>query len=335
MNVVPLGRDVARGVKPRPGGARECSHEWSAAQLVDSVVHRSLSPRQGRTGLRRTGCGASCGMPRGGMVPGRSSAPAGAGETEPSSIHEFHSWLHSCAPAGARAASVRGRRGESDKCVRPPRAIYDWAGGMGRRRIIVKFELDQSIEVLERTPSVLRAMLAGLSEGWIRGNYGPDTFCPFDVVGHLITGEKTDWITRTKLILEHGTGRPFSKYDRYAQFEESRGKTLGQLLDEFERLRLANLAALRGLHLTSQDLAKRGTHPALGEVTLENLLATWVAHDMNHIAQIARAMATQYENEVGPWRQYLGILKSPVTKMDADGAARRRQAMEAANSEKA
>ena len=188
----------------------------------------------------------------------------------------------------------------------------------------MNFQLDDAIDVLKRTPAALRAMLAGLNDEWIRGNYGDDTFSPFDVVGHLITGEKTDWITRTQLILQHGASKPFAKYDRYAQFEESRGKSMNQLLDEFERLRKANLAALRNLNLTPADLQKRGTHPALGEVTLENLLATWVAHDLNHIAQIAKAMATQYEDAVGPWRQYLGILKSPVTRMDADGAARRR-----------
>jgi uncharacterized damage-inducible protein DinB len=188
----------------------------------------------------------------------------------------------------------------------------------------MKFNLDQAMEVLQRTPATLRAMLAGLGNHWIRGNYGDDTFSSFDVVGHLITGENTDWMTRTRLILEHGPSKPFAKYDRYAQFEESRDKTMNQLLDEFERLRKANLAAMRDLRLTSKDLEKRGTHPALGEVTLENLLATWVAHDLNHIAQIAKAMATQYEDIVGPWREYLGILKTPATRMDADGAARRR-----------
>ena len=196
----------------------------------------------------------------------------------------------------------------------------------------MKFDLDQAIEVLERTPTVLRAMLMGLSDGWIHGNYGADTFSPFDVVGHLITGEKTDWMIRARLILEKGPSQPFAKYDRYAQFEESRGKSLTQLLDEFERTRKANVAALRNLRLTPRELATRGMHSALGEVTLEQLLAAWVAHDLNHLAQTAKAMATQYEEAVGPWRQYLGILRSPVTRMDADGAARRRAAL-SANSE--
>jgi hypothetical protein len=193
----------------------------------------------------------------------------------------------------------------------------------GCRSYAMDFKLEQAIEVLERTPGVLRAMLAGLSDGWLYGNYGENTFSPFDVVGHLITGEKTDWLVRTRLIMEQGTSVPFSKYDRYAQFEESRGRSLGQLLDEFERLRVANLVELRGFRLSEHDLARRGLHIALGEVTLAQLLATWATHDLNHIAQIARAMAWQYERAVGPWRQYLGVLKLPVTEMDADGAARR------------
>jgi DinB superfamily len=198
------------------------------------------------------------------------------------------------------------------------------ASACGRNAVV--FALTEAIQVLERTPTVVRSMLAGLGDCWIRGDYGPDTFCPFDVVGHLIHGEKVDWLVRTRLILEKGTSQPFAKYDRYAQFEASRGRSLVQLLDEFQQLRSANLAALGALRLTPEDLVKRGTHPALGEVTLENLLATWVAHDLNHIAQVAKAMATQYQQAVGPWREYLGVLKSPVTRMDADGAARRRAA---------
>jgi hypothetical protein len=189
----------------------------------------------------------------------------------------------------------------------------------------MSFDLRDDIEILQRTPAVLRAMLAGLGDDWVRANYGADTFSPFDVVGHLIHGEKTDWLPRARIILEHGTARPFEPFDRYAQFEESRGKSLGVLLDEFERLRAANLAALRDMRLTPADLARRGMHPALGEVTLEQLLATWAAHDLNHIAQIAKCLATQYADAVGPWKEYLSILKTPVTRMDADGAARARR----------
>lgn len=189
------------------------------------------------------------------------------------------------------------------------------------------FELASAMDVLERTPAVLRALLHGLGPEWTHTNYGADTFSPFDVLGHLITGERTDWMVRARLILEHGPARPFDKYDRYAQFEESSGKSLAQLLDEFARLRSGNLAALQALQLTPAQLAQRGTHPALGEVTLAQLLATWVAHDLNHVAQIAKAMATQYATDVGPWREYLGVLNSPITRMDDNGAARRRRAI--------
>jgi len=190
----------------------------------------------------------------------------------------------------------------------------------------MQFRLEQALEVLDRTPAVLRAMLSGLSDGWLHGTRGPDTFSPFDVVGHLITGEKTDWLTRTRLILESGAARPFPKYDRYAQFEASRGRSLVDLLDEFQRLRTENLGTLRALRLAPSDLARKGLHPALGEVTLEHLLATWAAHDLNHIAQIARTMAWQYEGAVGPWREYLGALKGDVMKMDDEGVRRRRAA---------
>ncbi|MFN0138354.1 MAG: DinB family protein [Phycisphaerae bacterium] len=191
----------------------------------------------------------------------------------------------------------------------------------------MRFDMRDAVAVLERTPGVLRAMLDGLGDAWLRSNYGNDTFSPFDVVGHLIQGEKTDWIVRTRIILEHGPSRTFDKYDRYAQFEASRGKSIGQLLDEFETLRRHNLQTLAALAITPEKLALRGMHAALGEVTLEQLLSTWVAHDLNHMAQIAKCMATQYADAVGPWREYLGVLKTPITRMDADGASRRRIAV--------
>lgn len=191
----------------------------------------------------------------------------------------------------------------------------------------MKYDLGQAAEILRRTPDILRAMLAGLDDSWTRSNYGEDTFSPYDVIGHLITGERTDWLARARIILEQGVSRPFDKYDRYAQFEESRGKSMGQLLDEFEQLRKANVATLERMSPNSEQLAKKGMHPALGVVTLEQLLATWVAHDLNHIAQIARCMATQYEYAVGPWRKYLSVLNLPVSRMDADGAARRKAAL--------
>ncbi len=188
------------------------------------------------------------------------------------------------------------------------------------------YDLDHALEILQRTPRVLRTWLEGLSREWTHTDYGEGTFTPFDVIGHLIHGERTDWIARARIILEHGPARPFDAYDRYAQFEESRGKTLSQLLDEFEQLRAENIAALRAMAPTSEQLAARGMHPRLGSVTLENLLATWVAHDLNHIAQIAKCMATLYDAAVGPWRQYLTILRTPVTAMDEDGQKRAKAA---------
>ena len=176
----------------------------------------------------------------------------------------------------------------------------------------MRFDLEQAIAVLERTPRALRELLGGLPEAWIAGNEGPGTWNPFDVVGHLIHGEKTDWIARARIILEQGPSRPFDRFDREAMFEESRGQTLGDLLGEFERARAENLATLRGWKLSAAALAKPGTHPALGPVTLEQLLATWVVHDLDHVTQIARVMAKQYTDEVGPWTAYLSVLGDRV-----------------------
>ncbi len=181
------------------------------------------------------------------------------------------------------------------------------------RDSVIPFSLERSVEVLERTPGVLRAMLAGLGEPWVMNNYGPETWSPFDVVGHLIHGERTDWIPRARIILEHGPTKPFEPFDRFVQYEDSRGKTIDQLLSEFESLRHQSLEALRSMRLTDEQLDLPGTHPALGPVTLRNLLATWVCHDLNHIHQIAKSMAYQYRNEVGAWREYITILPAEVT----------------------
>jgi len=172
----------------------------------------------------------------------------------------------------------------------------------------MRFQIDEAIEVLAATPSVLRAMLGGLSEPWVRNNYGEKTFSPFDVIGHLIHGERTDWIPRARMILEEGEARTFEPFDRYAMYEDSKGRSMAELLDTFEALRQENLATLRTLPLKAETLRKRGRHPELGTVTLENLLATWVAHDLNHIAQICKAMAYQYKDAVGPWRAYISVL---------------------------
>lgn len=171
-----------------------------------------------------------------------------------------------------------------------------------------QFLLADGVAVLERTPGVLAALLAGLPEGWIAANEGPDTFSPFDVMGHLIHGERTDWIPRARIILAQGPSRRFEPYDRFAQVRESEGKSIGQLLEEFAALRRASLATLGELGITERELALEGEHPAFGTVTLRQLLATWVAHDLGHIGQAVRVMAKRYRDDVGPWRQYLPIL---------------------------
>jgi hypothetical protein len=155
---------------------------------------------------------------------------------------------------------------------------------------------------------VLRSLLTGLDEEWVMNNEGPETFSPFDVVGHLIHGEKTDWTARMKRILEFGDTKTFEVYDRFAQYEASKGKNLEQLLDEFESLRRENMAWFRSLNLRAEDLERKGMHPRLGAVTMKNLLATWVVHDLTHIAQVTRVMAKQYKSEMGPWPQFFRIL---------------------------
>ena len=167
---------------------------------------------------------------------------------------------------------------------------------------------DEATAILTRTPATLDALLRGLPDGWIAAHEGGETWSPFDVVGHLIHGERTDWMARLNRILEHGETKPFEAFNRQAQFDESKDKTLPALLDEFAALRRDNLQKLTSLRLTDADLDRRGRHPSLGPVTLRNLLATWVAHDFDHLMQIARVLATQYSDEVGPWRAYLRII---------------------------
>jgi hypothetical protein len=170
------------------------------------------------------------------------------------------------------------------------------------------FDLPAGIAILERTPHTLRAMLDGLPSEWIDATEGPETWSPYVIMGHLVHGERADWITRAKIILAQGKDRRFAAFDRFAQFHESEGKSLADLLDEFARLRAENLATLSGWRLTDAHLALEGEHPAFGAVTLRQLLSTWVAHDLSHVAQIARVMAKQYREEVGPWREYLPIM---------------------------
>jgi hypothetical protein len=170
------------------------------------------------------------------------------------------------------------------------------------------FELNEGIAVLERTPATFRALLGGLPEPWTACDEGPDTFSPFDNLGHLIHGERTDWIPRARIILAQGVTRRFEPYDRFAQSRESAGKTLADLLDEFATLRAANLDTLRSWKLEEAQFSLEGEHPALGRVTLRQLLATWVAHDLGHIAQTTRVMAKRYRDAVGPWREYLPVM---------------------------
>ncbi|HEV7509965.1 MAG TPA: DinB family protein [Thermoanaerobaculia bacterium] len=169
------------------------------------------------------------------------------------------------------------------------------------------FNLNDALAVLERTPPTLSALLSGLAPVWVLATEGEGTWSPFDVLGHLIHGERTDWIPRACHILA-GDARPFEPFDRHAMFAESRGKGLDELLKTFAQLRTENLDELRALKLSSADLERTGLHPELGAVTLRQLLATWAVHDLDHLGQIARVMAKAYSDEVGPWRAYVSIL---------------------------
>ena len=171
------------------------------------------------------------------------------------------------------------------------------------------FELSRGIEILERSPAVLRTLLEGLSEDWIAGNEGGESWSPFNVVGHLIDGERTDWIPRARIILAREQ-RPFDPFDRFNHLTATPGKPLSELLDTFGQLRSANVRVLKSWNLSEPLLDLTGTHPALGQVTLRQLLATWVVHDLGHIGQIVRVMAKQYDQEVGPWKEYLPVLQS-------------------------
>lgn len=171
------------------------------------------------------------------------------------------------------------------------------------------FTLAGTIALLERGPATLAALLDGLPDDWTRSNEGPETFSPHDVVGHLVHGEKTDWIVRARIILEQGEARPFDRYDRFAQLRDGAGRSLSALLEDFAERRKHNIATLRGWNLRPEDLERTGTHPVLGRVTLRQLLATWVAHDLTHLHQIARVMAHQVRGEVGPWVTFLGVLR--------------------------
>lgn len=177
----------------------------------------------------------------------------------------------------------------------------------------MNFELPSSIDVLARTPAALRALLGGLGDEWVRATEGPETFSPFDVVGHLIDGEETDWIPRARIILARGADRRFSPYDRFRHRARNTDRSLESLLDQFAELRQANLDLLRSWNLTGAELELRGVHPTFGEVPLRELLAAWVVHDLGHLAQVARVMAKQYRGAVGPWTPYLPVLTDHET----------------------
>jgi uncharacterized damage-inducible protein DinB len=176
----------------------------------------------------------------------------------------------------------------------------------------MEYQYEQAVEILRRTPATLTALLRGMPDAWTRANEGPDTWSVYDIVGHLLHGDEDNWIARARTILEHGEKQPFSPFNRTAMFEQYQGSSLDQLLAAFEQSRATNLAALSAMDITPQKLALAGTHPALGPVTLSELLASWVVHDLNHIGQIVEVMARQYGDAVGPWSQYLAILTRPI-----------------------
>lgn len=174
---------------------------------------------------------------------------------------------------------------------------------------LTEFSLEEVTAVLARTPATLNALLRGLPKIWVRSNEEGDTWNSFDIVGHLVFGERTDWMPRVRILLKNGEARPFDPFDRFAQLKENQNKSLEQILDDFAHLRKENLAALQELNLKPEDLTRRGRHPALGVVTLSQLLAAWTVHDLTHLHQLSRVMAHQYRDEVGPWSAYLGVLK--------------------------
>lgn len=173
----------------------------------------------------------------------------------------------------------------------------------------MEFQLAPAIDILERTPATLNSLLRDLPEPWLVQNEGPETWSPYDVIGHLIHAEETDWIPRAKMILEHGETRAFEPFNRVAMFETSKDKPIVELLDTFARLRAGSLRELQAWNLTPELLEKRGRHPEFGGVTLRQLLSTWVVHDLGHIRQVVRVMSKQYRDAVGPWRAYLSILE--------------------------
>lgn len=188
------------------------------------------------------------------------------------------------------------------------RAVAAEVAAAGAAEIMMRFDIDASLEILSRTPAALRALLSGLPSGWIEANEGRDTFSPFDVVGHLVDGEEKDWIARSRIVLAGDPEAEFEPFDRFRHRARNKGRTLESLLDEFERLRALNIETLKSWSIGDRQLAMTAMHPTLGKVTLSQLLATWVVHDLGHIAQVSRVMAKQYRDEAGPWIEYLPVL---------------------------
>ena len=185
-----------------------------------------------------------------------------------------------------------------------------------------EFNVAEAIAVLTRTPATLNALLRELPTVWVLANEGKDTWSAFDIMGHLVFAERSDWMVRVRILLESGEERPFDPFDRFAQFKESQDKSMEQLLDDFARLRRDNLAALQALKLRPEDLTRRGKHPAFGVVTLSELLSTWTVHDLTHLHQLSRVMAHQYRDVVGPWSAYLGVLRcAGSARQEKKGAA--------------
>ena len=173
----------------------------------------------------------------------------------------------------------------------------------------MKFQIEQVVEMLSQTPATVKSLLGNLSDDWIENAPDSENWSPFDIVGHLIHGEETDWIPRAEIILAQGENTTFEPFDRFAQLEKSKGKTLSELLETFAAARARSLDVLREMNLDEEKLQLKGNHPELGEVTLEQLLATWVVHDLTHIKQIVTVLAHKYAENVGVWKQYLSILQ--------------------------
>lgn len=216
----------------------------------------------------------------------------------------FRSWWEFPGFGGRHPDVHRGKRPCGTDTIRIRQMLLSF-----KREPPVEHNLEHTIALLARTPAALDALLRGLPEAWTHRNEGGSTWSAFDVVGHLIHADRTDWMPRAKVILQFGEGQPFPPFDRWGHARECEGKSLGQLLDGFARAREESMEELRALHLRPEDLERRGRHPAFGSVTLSELLATWAAHDLNHLHQISRIMAHQYRETVGPWSTYLGVMQ--------------------------